>query len=148
MGQNGIKKKNRTANEGVSGFLVSSFFGVCASSVAAIILWFAASLAAYSCDDPNSLIPILSLVAVYLASAVGGFVSAKVNGKSGALVGAVSGIMFVLILLLISVFLRGSYSSQSGALTALVLRGASILASAFGGLVGSYKKPKRRRVRR
>lgn len=148
MGHNGIKKKNKTANESVSGFLVSSFWGACASVAAAIILWFAASLAAYSCDDPNSLIPILSLVAVYLASAVGGFVSAKMNGKSGALGGAVSGIMFIFILLLVSVFLRGSFSSGNGALTALVLRGAALVASTFGGLVGSYKKPKRRRVRR
>jgi putative membrane protein (TIGR04086 family) len=151
MGYNSIKKKKRSVNEGtdgVLGMLTSSFFGTCASVAAAIVLWILATFFAYSCDDPNSFITIFAFFSVYLASAAGGFVAAKINGKSGTMCGGIAGIMFVFILLLVSLFLKGSYSSEYGVISAMLLRGAAVFSSVIGGLLGGYKRTKRRRIRR
>lgn len=151
MGYADNKKKRRALAESDSGavrLLKSSLIGCAVSIATAIVLWIVATVVAYSCNDPDSVISAFAFCAIYAAAVVGGFVSAKINGGGGLVCGAVSGVMITFLLLLVAVFMRNVYSSGYGALTSLLLRAFVVLASILGGLFGTYKRTKRRSRRR
>ena len=151
MGYTERKKKKRSLGYEGGGMLTifkSSFVGLGISLGVGLVLWFAAAIVAYSCNDPDGILSALAFCAVYITSLVGGFVSSKVKGEGGLICGVLNGVMLVFVLLLVSVIFDESYSSGYRAIWAFLLRGAVVLMSALGGLIGAYKRPKRRQRRR
>ena len=147
MGYGETKKKKRRvkeSDEGIVSILKASFVGACVSLGSAIALWIGATAVAYAQSDPDAVMPILALCAVYAASFFGGFASSKLWREQGIVCALLSGMMLSFVLLFVSVFAKNAYSSGYGVVEALLLRAAVVGVSVFGGLVGRYKRQKRR----
>ena len=142
------KRKDRDNVDGMSGMLKAAAIGACVSLAAAVVLWFAATALAYSQSDPDAIMPILAFCATYAASFVGGVVAAKADRERGLVSSALGGVAFSLVLLIVSVFARNAYSSGYDFLSATLLRASVVAVSCVGGVVGRYKKQKRRYSKR
>ena len=150
MGYDADKKRLRGRKEkedGVLGLFKGAFLGLGVFLVAFLVFWIGVSIIAYSCNDPNSVMSVFAFCAVYIASLIGGFSSAKINRGAGVVCGALCGVMMTFVLLLLSVLLRNSYSSGYSGGAALLLRSAVVLVSVVGGILGCYERPRRRRRR-
>ena len=149
MGYNDNKKrKRRTEKEnGATSVVKSSLWGILASLGAFVVLWLAASFVAYSCNDPDAMLPILAFIALYLSALVGGFVASKNYGDGGIVSGGICGAAFAFLLLFLSFTFGKEYSSGYGAMMSIMLRALVMVFAIVGGFIGTQKR-KRRRPRR
>lgn len=142
------KRKRRPEKEsGASSVIRSALFGIFASLCAFVVLWLVASFVAYSCKDPDAVVTVIALCALYISATVGGFVAAKTYGEGGIAASGICGIAFTFLLLFASFAFGGEYSSGHGAVTSVLLRALVALFALVGGFLGRYKR-KRRRPRR
>ncbi len=92
-------------SSGFGEIFISAMKGFAISVVAAAVLLFAAAGIAINTTDPNSLTSPLGYTALYISAATAGAVSSKLSGYTGGtavLSAAVSGVMMLVILLLMS----------------------------------------------
>lgn len=151
MGYSDTKKKKRKEkdkDDGILAILKAAFVGACVSIGAALVLCIVATSVAYAQSDPDAIMPILAFGATYTASFFGGVVSGKIERERGIVCGMLGGVIFALVLLFVSVFARNAYSSGYDFVSALLLRAAVIAVSCVGGIVGRYKRQKRRYSKR
>ena len=142
------KRKDRDTGDGMSGIVKAATVGACVSLVTAIVFLFAATALAYSQSDPDAMLPVLAFCATYAASFAGGVAAAKADRERGLVCSALGGVAFALVLLFVSVFARKAYSSGYDLLSAMLLRASVVAVSCVGGVVGRYKKQKRRYSKR
>ena len=144
------RKKNReNGDTGTLPIVKNSILGAACSLILMLVLSLAFCWISYTRDDPDSLLSVLSFAALYISALVAGIISAKRTGNRALASGALSGIMFVGILFLISLCFSDSYSSGYPWGSETAMRGSVILLSILGGLIGVHKgntkKHKRKR---
>ena len=143
------RKNNREGSEAGTIYIVkSSLLGAACSLLLMLVLAFAFSAISYSRDDPDALLGVLSFSALYISALMAGIISAKRTGKSALLSGALSGIMLVGALFLISLCFNDSYSSAYRWSTGMLIRASVIALSVLGGFIGAHKRNTRKRKRK
>ena len=110
--------------------------------------WLGFCWISYTRDDPDSLLSVLSFAALYISALVAGIISAKRTGNRGLLSGALSGIMLVGLLFLMSLCFGDSYSSGYSWASGMAMRGSVVLLSVLGGLIGVHKGNTKKRKRK
>ena len=143
-----VSKGRRTKNiEPLSPTLQILKLGACSvlfSISAAFLLMFIATAIAFNSADPCALAAPISLSSLYLAGIFCGFLSSKMHRGSPLLIGSISALMFILTVLVISLFIKpGDTSFTSGTKAILFL---SIIPSIFiGSFLGNVKIVKKRK---
>ena len=107
--------------------------------ITAIIFIAIAILLTYTDFDENK-IPFISLICTAISSLIAGFDTASNFGRKGFLWGAISGVLYSLILFIICLFASSEFSFNLGKLILLII---SISAGIIGGVLGVNRNVKR-----
>lgn len=94
-----------------------------------------------SLPDPDKYSAPLALASLFISAFVGAFVSAKKCGSGGLRAGLFSGVLFLLVLALVALGAGTSIRPLMFAICAAVI----LVTSAFAGISGAARKPKKRR---
>jgi putative membrane protein (TIGR04086 family) len=137
--------KGRTQPKHEKSFFVSVFLGTLISLAIGIALLLIACFTGLSMEDPDRLIPIFSLISLFITALLGGYLSARAHRENGLFCGALSGILLIGILVLfvfaLSLSIRVSLF--------LICGPAVIISAAVAGVCGvsadTDKKPKHKR---
>ena len=120
------------------------------SLFAAFLLMFIGTAIVFNTVDPCVLITPISLSSLYLSSIFCGFLSSKLYRSSPLTSGGVSGLMFILTVLIISLFLKPETVTFTAGIQAILF--LSIIPAVFLGaflgnikIVKKHKSPYRRR---
>ncbi len=97
-GVGGFMKHSHEAKRSI---LFSSFQAQAVWLISAVVLLLIFCTAAYSMEDPDSVLFPLSLCALYLSSVVGGIAAVRLSGD-GLISGLLSGVMTILLIILLS----------------------------------------------
>ena len=92
-------------------------------------------------DDPTSMTGALSLAALLVAGAISGFVTSRVNGGGGVLVGVLATVIAAAVMLIISLVADGGRVN----LGVLVNVGAYVAISVIASVLGKKRVGKRKR---
>ncbi len=143
---------NRTRTETetpvINKIILSSLLGSAANALAGILLVSIVTFIAYSSHDPLSMIPALSLLALLPSNFLGGFIASKKCGEAPLVCGLVSGAIWGMAALLLSLCMYGSESSGYTLLQGLLLHSASVLFCVLGALTGGIKRRPSKNKRR
>ena len=82
--------------------------------------------------NPTALTGILSLIALLLSGAISGYVTSRVNGEGGALIGILSTVVSALLILTVGLIWRGGSLNLGMPLNLLAFIGISVLFSILG----------------
>ena len=94
-----------------------------------------------SLPDPDKYSAPLALASLFISAFVGAFVSAKKCGSGGLRAGLFSGVLFLLVIALVALGAGTSIRPLMFAICAAVI----LVTSAFAGIFGAARKPKKRR---
>ena len=94
-----------------------------------------------SLPDPDKYSAPLALASLFISAFVGAFVSAKKCGSGGLRAGLFSGVLFLLVIALVALGAGTSIRPLMFAICAAVI----LVTSAFAGISGAARKPKKRR---
>ncbi len=142
-----IKEKKRVSK---SGALTSAVFGMCVSSAILLALLIMFSLIGLVISNPHSLITPFSFFSIYASSFFGGFISAKKNKCSDALLcGLICG-CFVFLLFSSVFWIFGLIIDVKSAPISWLFRAIMIISSILGAILSTLtksKSPKKKRRR-
>ena len=126
-------------------FIKNCLKGVLAAIVSSAVLLLVLSFIAYTRADPDSYVPIFAGIALYVSAFICGFVAVKKNRESGLLCGLVSGTIFTVLIVALSLAMRTSDAGGSSLkwVMYLVVLGISILGGVVGVPSGKAKRNKR-----
>ncbi len=146
--QNHKKTHKEAENDGFSLLFLNSF--KCAAIALAISLGLCALLAAamLMLSDPLGLITPLALCALYISSFLSGFLCMKKTREGTLLCGVLSGSIFMLFYMLISLFMPPELSSKHSFLTSLLLHALILVFSVIGAYTAKHSSGKKRKIRR
>ena len=149
MPTNKKKHKRREADSSSSSLLRSSLKGGSIGLILSLILAVIISVSLLCVPDPDIFIFPLSLVALYMSAFVAGFIATKKNSGSALVSGLLSGGIFMIAYMLVSLFFPAELSAKYGILAALFFRALIIVFAILGGYAAISKpkkthKPKRR----
>ena len=139
----GMSQRTRTVEDTpiIKKVLLSSLLGVLVSALSGGILLTLLCLFALGTEDPLSLIPPLSLLALLPSNFFGGFVSSKRADCSPMACGAICAAMWMLLALVVALCLP--YPSSDYALwQSIMLHMSSVLFCVLGAFAGCYKPRK------
>ncbi len=142
-GQSNSKKKNGAGRS--AGFFVCIPLGAFGALLLGLLLLSLCTAMGLKMEDPDRITPALAIAAFFFSSLFCGYVSARLHGKSGFFCGALSGLLFIGILIL-SVFALGRAIRFS--LFAVCAPAAVICAALAGVCAVSRKTEKKRRKHR
>ena len=94
-----------------------------------------------SLPDPDKYSAPLALASLFISAFVGAFVSAKKCGSGGLRAGLFSAVLFLLVIALVALGAGTSIRPLMFAICAAVI----LVTSAFAGISGAARKPKKRR---
>ena len=110
--------------------------------VLTISLLFISSVISVFAVLPEAIVSLLVAAVTYISIGVCGFRAARHLGRSGLLSGALSGLIYVIVLYLIGGIAFGDFGiSYSSAITMLIC----VLCGAIGGVIGINTRSRRRR---
>ena len=93
---------------------------------------FILAVIAYFTSNPTAMTGAFSLLALILAGAISGFVTSKVNGDGGALVGILSALICAAVILAVGLVWRGGLLPFGAVLNVAVFTVVSVGASLLG----------------
>lgn len=140
----------RQRDEGVGAVsaMRSGAFATGAAVLLSVIFWLIAGGIAYANDDPDSIVGMLGIAVVSVTAFVSGIIAVKINGGSGALVcGVTNGVLYMVLLFLLSLFFDESFSSGYPFMLSLVMRCAVVFISVLGAFAGAHRTPRKRKRR-
>jgi len=117
--------------------------GFIASIISAILLVFVFGYFCYTSKDPDSLINLVSMAVLYIGAFVGGFLSSRFNRGMGLLSGAVTGGIFMLFVVVLS--LISSNNVGEGGFVRWIMFLLIVVISSVGGYIGIPKSKKRKK---
>ena len=113
-------------------FIISSAIGTGVGMISASVLIFLMAAALTVGDVPAMLISPVTVFFLAFGSFFGGFASAKLCGEKGFVCGALSGILFFII-----VWIFGAFLENSGFGTVAIIKFVMmVVAGALGGIIG------------
>lgn len=92
--------------------LMAALFALPVTMIIGLVLLLVVAVVAYNQPDPDSLTTPLSLGVLGLTSVLGGLVAARRGGSRGLLCGFLSGLLFTLLILSLSLFFGDEARSQ------------------------------------
>ena len=113
--------------------------GTGASAVSLAVIAFILALVSSFTKDPTSLTGAFSLLALFLAGAVSGFLISRFMGDGGSLVGILSVAVATTLMLMIGLIWKGGLLPLGALLNMLVFLAVGIIASILG-----KKRPRKR----
>ena len=116
--------------------LMGAGFALCTVIAVSLIL----SIVAYLTSDPTAMIGAFALLSLALAGAISGFVTSRVNGEGGVLVGVLSAMICAAVMLAVGIVCKGGLLPLSAVLNIAVL----VATSSFSALLGKGKHKRRR----
>lgn len=126
-------KLSRAAMAVLTGMLV----GIVASLVMLLIFSFVMTMR----DVPQGFVATLTAVSVALGSFAGGLTGAKLHGKSGLAIGAITGICMYFLLMLAGIIMQGNGLGVSVIIKLIV----SFASGGIGGIIGVNARKNGRR---
>ncbi len=115
-------------------FIKNCLKGVLAAIISSAVLLLALSFVAYTRADPDSYVSIFAGIALYVSAFMCGFVAVKKNRESGLLCGLLSGGIFTVLIVLMSLLARTTDGGGSPLRWVMYLIVVAI--SMLGGVVG------------
>ena len=97
-----------------------------------LIISFLLATAAYFTKDPTSLIGAFSLLSLVLAGGISSFVTAKVNGEGGSLIGILSAVICAVVILSVGLVWHGGLLPIGAILNVIAFVIVSIAAALLG----------------
>ena len=127
-------------------FIKNCLKGVLAAIISSAVLLLVLSFIAYTRADPDSYVTIFAGVALYASAFICGFVAVKKNRESGLLCGLVSGAIYAMLIMGMSLIARTTDGSSSPWkwVIYLVILGISALGGVIGVPSGKVKRNKRK----
>lgn len=114
--------------------------GLAVSAAVCMIFIMLAALVLCMIDASDSIMLIVSLLAVCSGAFTGGFFTSKLRGEKGLISGALCGFMFFIILMVVSMLVNGN----SVSVLTLIKLALCLLCSGTGGVVGvNFKRRKK-----
>ncbi len=120
-------------------YIKSTVLSVIAGQLATIVTLLIFSLIMCNLNIPSILIDIFIIVAASLGGLMSGYMNGRIIKQKGILIGSVSGIAFIIILILCRMMFFMSMPTWFTVIKILLV----IMFSAFGGIMGVNKKTKR-----
>lgn len=134
------RKRERTSDDSAEGLVFSCLKGVLWGFALLCVLWFVLSAVAYASDDPDSSIGIFAAVALFAGAFAAGFASSKYYPFGWLQSGLLGGAFYVIILWLISLFLRSDSSRAAEPLYTLIGYLIALAVAVFGSFVGRRRQ--------
>ena len=120
--------------------------GLAVSALTAILASILSCLISLSLDDPDKYTKIFALVSLFIASGIGGHITARARGKNAFLCGLVLGIMIVGLIVTLCLSLTMPINMSLFAICAPSVLVTAILGAITG--VGKQKKNKPKKKRK
>ncbi len=125
----------------------SALYALCITLICAIIFLVVLSIIAYSNPDPDTLVAPFSYSALFASALIGGIAAARINRRAGLICGTLSGLLFLIVIFIASLFAGGGETNVSFGI-ALAFYAGVVLTAAAGGMLGSKRaKPRRRKIK-
>ncbi len=137
--------KNRSSAKTGKSFFVSVFLGTLIALAIGLGLLIVSSFAGLSLEDPEPFLPIISLVSLFVSSLFGGYLSARIHKESGLVCGALSGILLIGILVLLTFSCSFSIKLSLFMICAPAILVVASIAGVCGVNGGKEKKTKRKK---
>ena len=130
--------------------ILHSLFGVGISLVITVVVIAIFSAIAISFGDMSAYYKIFATIALITGGFLSGFISAKKHRSAAIPIGVASGVIFILSVLLVSLFIKGS---PENFLASLFTYAAALILSILGGIIGTKKsngskKPRKTRFKK
>lgn len=122
---------SRGAGKGLFGSVLPAFFASALLSAALLLL---CALLLTRSEDPGAYIRVFGLALPAVCAFFGGFIAGKREKNMGALCGLITGVLFLLALLVLSFFLGSGTMTMAVRIVCYTLL---LLLSTLGGLAGS-----------
>ena len=137
---------SRKRKEGGISFWRAAVYAPLISALALMLLLLLSSAVAMQSQNPSALIPPLGNGCALACAFLCGFVGARLRGRQGLLIGAASGVGYLLLFLIGLLVLIGDGDLQAGMLlfSYLIFFALSLL----GGVLGTYKRSSRKHRRK
>ncbi len=107
--------------------------GALIAALLTLIVFLAAAFILSYTPLPEGAIPYIAYIVQIIGAAISGFIPANRAGTRGILTGAVSGILYILLIWLIASLSSGSFLFDKHILTMLLM---SLFSGAVGGILG------------
>ena len=144
----GSTRRAQSVSDNSAGFLRCILFGTAVGMMATGILLPIAAFIIMSSSDIHAMITPASLAVMYISSAASGFAAVK-SSRSRALICAIgSGSMLLLIMLLLSLLLKGDATHSFGMPISVLLRLLTPIFSFIGGYIATRKRSTTHKKRR
>lgn len=92
-------------------------------------------------EDPISVAPIFGVSALMLSALAGGYVGARSICEKGFLTGAITGLIFILVIAIVSLFSRSVIKTPMFSILAPI----AVIISSLGGAIGAGKRKTKRK---
>lgn len=107
-----------------------------------LLIFLVSSLLLAYTGIPESAVPFITVITVVISVGTAGAVYARAIGRRGYLSGAAAGILYVLVLYLLSLLMAGGFHFS---LYIPILAAIGLFGGAFGGIIGINLSGKRKR---
>ena len=122
--------------------LKSSLTGVLTAIAMSVVLLLVFNYICYINSDPDKFLTVFALAALYISTFFGGFAAARKNKQAGLLCGFLTGAIFLLLIIVLSISLKSDGISSAWR---YLLFAAILPVSIIGGLAGIPSSNKRRK---
>ena len=148
----GTKKKRKSSHQkkesGRSGILSSAFKSALIALLTSLFLALIVSAIALRAKDPIEAVTPMSLAVLYICSFLSGFLCMKKLREGTLLCGALSGAIFMMLYISISLFLPKDFSSSRSFGISFLLHALMILFSICGAYIAKKGLGKRKKKRK
>lgn len=144
------KRRRGRQDSSPASFSVALASGLAAAAASALLMLLILSGIVYSTPDPGSLILPAALAAFYISAFCGGFTAAFAMRGEPLLSGGLTGTVYFIAVLLLSLMLPGGACERVGVWASVGLHAVAVAFSLLGALAGTNirMKEKRRPARR
>ena len=140
-----LKNPSRSSGSKTS-LIKSAVFGTAVSSLTLTLIILVSAALCLAFDDPHRFVGPLCLFALYSAAFAGGFSAVKRNGGGALLCGALSGVIFALLLWAVLAVLDAVWQTEASGTLQFLLKLSIIPVSVLGAVSGlSFGKNKHKR---
>ena len=137
--------KKSTDTSSTAHLVRSSARGALIGILVSVVLAIISCVIAFYSKDPDSLLTPLSMLSLYVPAFIAGVVAIRKKGDSSLLCGLLSGVIFMLFYMLVSLFFSPEDSSGYSLLLSLALHALIVLFSVLGSYAGKRHTKKRKR---
>lgn len=130
---------------GVLSFFTGFMKGIVFALLFTVVVFLISAILLSYTSLPEDAIPVISTAVKLIGACISGFVPAKRSGNRGIITGAVSGLLYILIIILTAALTTQEQFFGMSVLTTALL---CVLSGALGGIFGVNLRPKQTQKKR